>query len=70
MVTALNSGSSGLRSSPGLGAALCSWARQCSASPYEHSSLVTGIKLFEENSFPFATRRSKWHNFILYVFPL
>ena len=33
--------------------------------PYEHSSPVTGTKLFEQNSVALTTYRPKWHNFDL-----
>ena len=31
--------------------------------PYEHSSPVTGTKLFKQNSVALTTYRPKWHNF-------
>ena len=31
--------------------------------PYEHSSPVTGTKLFKQNSVALTTYRRKWHNF-------
>ena len=30
---------------------------------HEHSSPVTGMKLFKQNSFALTTYRPKWHNF-------
>ena len=34
---------------------------------YEHSIPVAGTKRFWQNSFAFATERTKWRNFALYV---
>ena len=34
-------------------------------SPYEHSSPVTGTKLFKQNSVALTTYRPKWHSFDL-----
>ena len=31
--------------------------------PYEHSSQVTGMKLFKQNSIALTTYRPKWRNF-------
>ena len=38
--------------------------------PYEHCIPVFGTKRFSQNSFAFATERTKWYNFAFYVFPI